>query len=73
MYIEWSYAAYLGLSVVLTIWVARALHSRGRVFLVDHVAPAPGFFGAREELGVVRKRWHRRLELDHPAVAHLVH
>ena len=35
MYIEWSYAAYLGLSVVLTIWVARALHSRGRVFLVN--------------------------------------
>ena len=35
MYIEWSYAVYLVLSVVLTIWVARALHSRGRVFLVN--------------------------------------
>ena len=35
MYIEWSYSAYLVLSIVLTIWVARALHSRGRVFLVN--------------------------------------
>ncbi len=35
MYIEWSYAAYLVLSIVLTVWVAHALHSRGRVFLVE--------------------------------------
>ena len=29
-----TYAAYLGLSVVLTVWVARTLHRSGRLFLV---------------------------------------
>jgi len=43
MYMEWSYAAYMGLSVLLTVWVAHALHSRGRIFLVDR-------FGGNEPL-----------------------
>lgn len=29
------YAVYLGLSVLLTVWVARTLHKNGRIFLVD--------------------------------------
>lgn len=29
------YALYLGLSVALTVWVARTLHKNGRRFLVD--------------------------------------
>ena len=35
MYTVYSYVIYLFVSIVLTIWVARTLHSRGRVFLVD--------------------------------------
>lgn len=31
----WTYIAYLGISVALTIWVARTLHKNGRIFLVD--------------------------------------
>jgi hypothetical protein len=31
----WTYVAYLGISVALTVWVARTLHKNGRVFLVD--------------------------------------
>jgi hypothetical protein len=34
-YITWTYAAYLTISIALTIWVARTLHKNGRVFLVD--------------------------------------
>ena len=30
-----TYAAYLTISVCLTIWVARTLHKNGRIFLVD--------------------------------------
>ena len=30
-----SYLIYLAISVIVTIWVARTLHNRGRVFLVD--------------------------------------
>ena len=30
-----TYAAYLTLSLALTVWVARTLHKNGRVFLVD--------------------------------------
>lgn len=30
-----TYAAYILISVVLTIWVARTLHKNGRVFLVE--------------------------------------
>lgn len=32
---SWMYAAYLIISVALTIWVARTLHKNGRIFLVD--------------------------------------
>jgi hypothetical protein len=35
MYIVWSYAAYLGISLAVTVWVARTLHRNGRIFLVD--------------------------------------
>ena len=31
----WTYLAYLGISIALTIWVARTLHKNGRVFLVE--------------------------------------
>src|SRR5712672_1550874 len=31
----WTYLAYLGISVALTIWLARTLHKNGRIFLVD--------------------------------------
>lgn len=34
-YITWTYAAYLTISISLTIWVARTLHKGGRIFLVD--------------------------------------
>jgi hypothetical protein len=30
-----SYAAYLAISIAVTVWVARTLHKNGRVFLVD--------------------------------------
>lgn len=30
-----AYLIYLGISIALTIWVARTLHKNGRVFLVD--------------------------------------
>jgi hypothetical protein len=35
MYTVYSYIIYLIVSVMLTIWVARTLHARGKVFLVD--------------------------------------
>ena len=35
MYTVYSYVAYLVVSIVLTVWVARTLHRRGRIFLVD--------------------------------------
>jgi hypothetical protein len=35
MYTVYSYIIYLVVSVILTVWVARTLHSRGRVFLVE--------------------------------------
>ena len=31
----WTYLVYLGISIALTVWVARTLHRKGRVFLVD--------------------------------------
>ena len=34
-FIEWSYFIYLAISLVVTVWVARTLERRGRVFLVD--------------------------------------
>jgi hypothetical protein len=30
-----AYLSYLALSLVITVWVARTLHSNGRLFLVD--------------------------------------
>ena len=30
-----TYLAYLGISILVTIWVARTLHRSGRIFLVD--------------------------------------
>lgn len=35
MNIAGIYFSYLAISVALTVWVARTLHSNGRVFLVD--------------------------------------
>jgi len=32
----WTYLLYLGISVAMTIWVARTLHKNGRIFLVDN-------------------------------------
>lgn len=34
-YIVSTYAAYVALSIVLTVWVARTLHKNGRVFLIE--------------------------------------
>jgi hypothetical protein len=31
----WTHAAYLLVSVALTVWVARTLHRSGRLFLID--------------------------------------
>ena|SRR5438876_20321 len=31
----WTYLLYLGISVAMTVWVARTLHKNGRIFLVD--------------------------------------
>jgi hypothetical protein len=33
--IVWTYLVYLGISIALTVWVARTLHKNGRIFLVD--------------------------------------
>ena len=30
-----SYLAYLGISILVTVWVARTLHKHGRIFLID--------------------------------------
>ena len=38
-----TYALYLAISVLLTVWVGRTLHRNGRIFLVDA-------FAGREEL-----------------------
>jgi len=35
MYIVGSYAVYLAISLLVTVWVARILHQNGRVFLID--------------------------------------
>jgi hypothetical protein len=35
MLVEMTYVAYLGISMALTVWVARTLSKNGRVFLVD--------------------------------------
>jgi hypothetical protein len=35
MYIAGCYFSYLAISIVLTVWVARTLHSGGRIFPLD--------------------------------------
>jgi len=35
MFIVYSYFVYLVISLAVTIWVARTLHRRGRIFLID--------------------------------------
>jgi hypothetical protein len=35
MYNVWSYAAYLAISLAITIWVALTLHKNGRIFLIE--------------------------------------
>ena len=35
MYIVYSYFVYLAISLTVTVWVAKTLHKRGRIFLVD--------------------------------------
>jgi len=35
MFVMHAYISYLLLSLVITIWVARTLHTNGRLFLVD--------------------------------------
>ena len=35
MFVLHTYSAYLVLSIVVTVWVARTLHKNGRAFLVD--------------------------------------
>ncbi len=35
VYIVQTYAAYLLISIALTVWVARTLHKNGRVFLIE--------------------------------------
>ena len=35
MYIVFCYAAYLVISLCVTVWVARTLHRNGRTFLID--------------------------------------
>ena len=35
MFIVYSYFVYLAISLTVTVWVARTLHRRGRVFLID--------------------------------------
>jgi hypothetical protein len=35
MYVVYTHAAYLAISIALTVWVARTLSKNGRVFLID--------------------------------------
>ena len=35
MMIVGSYLAYLGISILVTVWVARTLQKHGRIFLID--------------------------------------
>ena len=49
----WTYLAYLGISVALTIWVARTLHKNGRIFLVDSFLGNEGLADSVNHLLVV--------------------
>ena len=47
------YLAYLAISVMLTIWVARTLHKNGRIFLVDSFLGNEGLADSVNHLLVV--------------------
>src|SRR5882672_9031339 len=49
----WTYLAYLGISIALTIWVARTLHKNGRIFLVDSFLGNEGLADSVNHLLVV--------------------
>ena len=49
----WTYLVYLGISVALTIWVARTLHKNGRIFLVDSFLGNEGLADSVNHLLVV--------------------
>lgn len=53
MYTIYSYAAYLPISVALTIWVAHTLHSNGKAFLVEAFAGNEGLADSVNHLLVV--------------------
>ena len=48
-----GYTAYSGISVLMTVWVARTLHRNGRVFLVDAFAGNAALADAVNHLLVV--------------------
>ena len=48
----WTYAAYLVLSLGLTIFVARTLHKNGRIFLVDSFQGNESIADSNAELAV---------------------
>jgi hypothetical protein len=49
----WTYLLYLGISVALTVWVAKTLHKNGRVFLVDSFVGNEGLADSVNHLLVV--------------------
>jgi hypothetical protein len=49
----WAYLAYLGISIALTVWVARTLHKNGRIFLVDSFLGNEGLADSVNHLLVV--------------------
>src|SRR5215470_10310468 len=48
-----TYLAYLGISVAMTVWVARTLHKNGRIFLVDSFLGNEGLADSVNHLLVV--------------------
>jgi hypothetical protein len=50
---SWIYLVYLGVSIMLTMWVARTLSKSGRVFLVDAFHGNAGLADAVNHLLVV--------------------
>jgi hypothetical protein len=52
-WILWTYAAYLLISIGLTIWVARTLHKHGRLFLVETFRGQEGLADSVNHLLVV--------------------
>lgn len=53
MNISITYLAYLAISIGFTVWVARTLHRRGRIFLVDRFHGNEGVADAVNHLLVV--------------------